>query len=331
MNPEVSIIVLTYNQEATVGRALDSLLAQDCPFSYEIVVSDDCSSDGTAAVCRRYATQFPDKVKLTVNSRNKGVQANYFDTLDRCNGRYIADCAGDDYWCHPHKLAMQVEAMENDPTLTLVHTAWRETDVNTGFSITVRPFGDAPLTHPGREVAAALITPPAGSRRLPVHSCTMLCRGDTLRDLYRAHTDLFRNPIYGCEDMQLLVLLATAGNVRYLPDVTLDYSVGGDTVSSTSRLDRAFDFALSTLRLRHELSAITGLRPKGLGELSAKRLQYLLALAFEMHDAERRDAALQLARIHNIRLTPKTRILHALTAGDAIWRAMRALRHLIKV
>ncbi len=52
--PKVSVIVLTYNQEKLIGRTLDSILAQKCDFPFEIIVGEDCSTDGTLAVCRDY-------------------------------------------------------------------------------------------------------------------------------------------------------------------------------------------------------------------------------------------------------------------------------------
>ena len=86
MNPIVSVIVCTYNQEGTIGAALDSILAQITDFDYEIVVADDCSTDGTRDICRDYSARFPDRIRLILNDENLGIADNYFGTLYECRG-----------------------------------------------------------------------------------------------------------------------------------------------------------------------------------------------------------------------------------------------------
>ena len=68
MKPTISVIVVTYNQEATIGRTLDSILMQQCHVPYEIVIGEDCSSDQTLAVCEQYAEKHPDKIRLLANA-----------------------------------------------------------------------------------------------------------------------------------------------------------------------------------------------------------------------------------------------------------------------
>lgn len=97
MRPEVSVITVTYNQAGTIARTLDSILAQECDFDYEIVIGEDCSTDDTLDICRRYAAAHPDKIRLLHNTVNKGIIDNYFDCIMECRGKYIADCPGDDY------------------------------------------------------------------------------------------------------------------------------------------------------------------------------------------------------------------------------------------
>ncbi len=68
----VSIVMPCYNEEATIGTAIESLLALEYPRGMlEIIVVDDCSRDGSAAVVRKYARRYP-QVRLIANSRNSG-------------------------------------------------------------------------------------------------------------------------------------------------------------------------------------------------------------------------------------------------------------------
>ncbi len=121
-NPLVSIAVITYNQQESLPKTLDSLLAQNADFPYEIVVGEDCSIDNTREVLKGYVERYPDIIKPIYNEANKGILGNYVATLSHCRGKYMASCAGDDFWCDPEKLQMQVDVMEKDPSVGLVYT-----------------------------------------------------------------------------------------------------------------------------------------------------------------------------------------------------------------
>ena len=92
----ISVIVITYNQERTIGRTLDSILNQRCHLPLEIIIGEDASIDNTRKICETYAERFPKMVKLMEKAPNKGIVDNYFDCLLTCKGKFIADCAGDD-------------------------------------------------------------------------------------------------------------------------------------------------------------------------------------------------------------------------------------------
>lgn len=119
----VSVVVLTYNQEQMIGRTLDSILSQKSDYSFEIIVGEDASpSDNTRAVCEAYAAKYPQLIRLLPKAPNKGLMRNYADCLAECSGKYIACCAGDDWWHNPDKLQMQVEFLESNPDYGVVHT-----------------------------------------------------------------------------------------------------------------------------------------------------------------------------------------------------------------
>ena len=120
-HPLVSIVVITYNQEGCLGESLDSILAQKCRYPYEIVVADDCSTDGTRKVMERYADKHP-FIKPVYNEKNLGLVGNYINAISHCRGKYIAMCDGDDIWNDTTKLQKQVDIMEGDESVGLVYT-----------------------------------------------------------------------------------------------------------------------------------------------------------------------------------------------------------------
>jgi glycosyltransferase involved in cell wall biosynthesis len=113
--PKVSVFVLTYNHVDWIGRALDSALAQEAPFPYEIVVADDCSSDGTRDVVREYERRHPERIRTFLPEANLGVEGIWPAAARQCHGEYVAILEGDDYWTSPSKLAKQAALLDARP------------------------------------------------------------------------------------------------------------------------------------------------------------------------------------------------------------------------
>jgi len=108
----VSVLMLTYNQEAYIRQAIESVLMQRTTFGYELVVSDDCSSDATARIVKELEQQRPETVRAWIRDRNLGMLPNFVATLGACRGEYVALLDGDDYWTSPNKLQAQVDFLD---------------------------------------------------------------------------------------------------------------------------------------------------------------------------------------------------------------------------
>ena len=120
---KISVGVITYKQETTIGQTLDSILAQKGDFDLELVIGEDCSPDGTYAICADYAKRYPDVVKLLPNTHNLGIMANFARVMKACTGEYVGICAGDDYWCDEHKLQKQLSYFKAHPDVGVVSTS----------------------------------------------------------------------------------------------------------------------------------------------------------------------------------------------------------------
>lgn len=118
----VSVAVITYNQEAYIRQCVESILQQQTDFPLEIIVADDGSTDGTAATVESLQKEYPGKITLLRQPQNVGLIRNYQSVLQACQGRYIAQIAGDDYFSDPHKLQKQYNYLEGNPETALVYT-----------------------------------------------------------------------------------------------------------------------------------------------------------------------------------------------------------------
>ncbi|MGY0392962.1 glycosyltransferase family 2 protein [Bizionia sp. KMM 8389] len=123
----VSVIVQTYNHEQFIVKCLDSLLMQNTNFPYEILLSEDDSSDETRKICIEYAEKYPETIRLFLHDRRNNIKINGNATgrycllwnLKHSKGKYIALCEGDDYWTDPLKLQKQVDFLEVNPKYVL--------------------------------------------------------------------------------------------------------------------------------------------------------------------------------------------------------------------
>jgi glycosyltransferase involved in cell wall biosynthesis len=119
ITPLVSVSITAYNSERWLARALDSVLKQQTTFPIEIVIGDDCSQDGTVDIAHSYQERYPTIIKVFDRPRNVGIQRNYYETLGRCRGKFIAWLDADDYWTDPDKLAIQVGVLESDASISV--------------------------------------------------------------------------------------------------------------------------------------------------------------------------------------------------------------------
>ena len=98
MNEDVmiSIAMATFNGEKYLREQIDSILAQTHQ-NFELVICDDCSTDGTAGILREYETQ-DSRIRVYVNERNIGFKKKFERAISLCKGEYIALSDQDDVW-----------------------------------------------------------------------------------------------------------------------------------------------------------------------------------------------------------------------------------------
>lgn len=113
----VSIFVPVFNHEKYIAAALDSILMQKTKYSFEVLVGDDCSTDGTRTILRQYEKKYPGFFTVFYRKHNMyhSKPSNSTDLKMRCKGKYIICLEGDDYWTSSDKLEKQVDFLESHP------------------------------------------------------------------------------------------------------------------------------------------------------------------------------------------------------------------------
>ena len=116
--PKVSIGVPVYNGGRFIAETLDSLLAQTYE-DYELVISDNASTDDTEHICRAYAAK-DKRIRYERNAENLGASKNYQRVFELTSGEYFRWANCDDLFA-PESLARCVEVLEQEPTVVLVY------------------------------------------------------------------------------------------------------------------------------------------------------------------------------------------------------------------
>lgn len=128
----LSVHLLTYNNEKHIEVTLESIVNQKVNFEYEIVIGDDCSTDNTLDILTKYKLKYPTLIKLKRNKTQLGILKNFKTTLDRCNGKYVFDIAGDDIIQSENALQIMVDALQKDTNIGFVDCGYDRLDDKNG-------------------------------------------------------------------------------------------------------------------------------------------------------------------------------------------------------
>lgn len=110
---QVSVCVVTYNQENYIAECLESLVTQQTNFRFEILVGEDCSTDNTRSIVQSYVDKYPDLFVPLFYEKNLGPVGNLREVYKKARGKYIAHMDGDDM-ALPGKLQKQYDVMEGN-------------------------------------------------------------------------------------------------------------------------------------------------------------------------------------------------------------------------
>lgn len=208
--PRLSIGLPVYNGENYLPQALDGLLAQTYE-DFEIVISDNASTDGTQAICEAYAAR-DSRIRLERQSVNRGAAANYNRTFELAGGELFKWAAHDDV-CLPAFLERCVEALDTaGPGTVLAYTPAVTIDAH-GEAIVPDPYAGGDFLEPDSAFAAARV----------VHTLRRMSMVNAVFGVIRRE-DLAKTRLIGpfvASDYVLMVELAMRGRFARLDEALL--------------------------------------------------------------------------------------------------------------
>ena len=117
----LTLVVPIYNKELYLPRCLDALLVQTCP-DFEILLIDDGSTDGSGAICDRYAVAHPDMIRV-IHKLNGGLSDARNTGIEAARGEWITFPDPDD-WVEPHYVQTFLELLAEYPANLVCTGFW---------------------------------------------------------------------------------------------------------------------------------------------------------------------------------------------------------------
>ena len=243
----VSVRLKTYQHEEFIQMALAGILMKEVCFSVEVVVGDDFSTDQTLSIIGQF--QNNDKIDIKILSRKKGDEYwlnrrkygrfyNIVDIFNNCRGKYIAILDGDDYWTDSTKLQRQVDVLESDPEVRMVHTGFTRLYSEKGRFVSRESL---PSKRRDGEIFTSLLFANT------ICTSTVMLRAT---DLPALNPLLIKFHEYKQADIIMWLYLSSIGEVRYLPDTTTVYRIQTRSiVNSQGYLDK-LKFVHSSYKIR---------------------------------------------------------------------------------
>lgn len=246
--PLVSICCVAYNHEQYIKDALESFLSQKTTFPVEIVISDDCSKDGTHAIIKEYVEKYPDMFRDISPTQNLGLFKNFTYVQEQARGKYIAICEGDDFWIDPYKLQKQIDILEADKSLMACCTNSSLVDKE-GNIIEER------LSHPvvkgNKEGRYTLREFFEQNHTYPTAS--VVFRRDHLEEVYEKYM-MAKNQYLG--DWTLWISILCFGDMYYLDDVTCAYRINPTSVTHSKVDERRLGLAKANFKILPAVASI---------------------------------------------------------------------------
>ena len=149
MPPKISVLVPVFNGERYLAECLDSVLAQDWP-DFELLIGDNCSTDGTVAIIERYAAR-DSRLRWWRNSSNLGMAGNFNACLHQARGEYVKYVLHDDKLMAASALRLMAGVLDQHPSVALVASATQLLDAQSR-PLGVRDAFHQPDVRPGRRV-----------------------------------------------------------------------------------------------------------------------------------------------------------------------------------
>jgi len=324
--PLVSVKMITYNHGPYIAQAIEGVLQQKVSFPIELVIGEDCSTDGTREIVFDYQKRHPDVIRVITSDRNVGARTNGRRTEKACRGKYVAYCEGDDYWHHPLKLQKQVDYMEAHPECGVVHSDADIYYVNTGQRVSCynrsRDKVNRRLHAEGwnQEQLFARIL----DHSYRVISCTTCFNRGIMNSVLGTDPVVFESDRFMMGDTPRWLEMARVTRFGYLDEALATYQRVPRSMTCRDDGQKWMEFRLSIYDMVVYYARKYGCTDRSVAEFADMQAKALLSMCFEHRNAA---IARQVASIRG-RLSPRQQVLYWGTVSPVfhavLWPVVRS-------
>lgn len=308
--------MLTYNHEPYIAQAIESVLMQKTDFPFELIIGEDCSTDGTLGIAKAYAQKHPETIRLLSGPANIGSLANIVRINTAARGKYIATLEGDDFWNDDLKLQKQVDFLENNPEYGVIHS-----DVNhwyeKGHFLAEKHNASNGLVIPDGDIFDALLDPDCYLVKTP----TALFR----KDLHDRHVDyeVVRSHGWAVADLFNWLSLARHTWFKYFPESMATYRIGLETAGNTADFKKKIKIHRSVFAIRFFFA---DQRPVPAAIMNKLRKDYIMTMlydAYKVHDRELAAEMQKYARENKMPFSPKRSLLYCAVGSPILHKLLK--------
>ena len=224
----VSVSMITYKHQSFIKEAIEGVLMQIVNFPVELIIADDCSPDSTQNIVKDIIDGHPNGswIKYFRHDTNLGMQQNAMFATNKCQGKYVAVCEGDDYWTDPYKLQKQVDFLEKNEEYSL---SFHKIEILTKDGEVVKDFiTKVPENYESFESLAY------GNF---IHTPSVVFRSEYLP----LPLKLSNAPV---GDYVLWLYLASKGKIHYIPEAMAIYREGVGFWSSAKKSSKSLQWCI---------------------------------------------------------------------------------------
>ena len=210
---------------------------QQLDVPYEIVISDDCSTDSTRKIIEEFARKDA-RIRVLPSTKNVGMHGNWLQAIEGCKGEFVALCEGDDFWTDKNKLSKQLKVLHDNPTLTGCFT---NADI-LEFNGSIVPAGYVTITNTLLRANDLLAL-----HYNPVPTCTLVFR----KRMFNGFPEIYYQSPFA--DRILHTVLILKGDYFFLNEATAQYRKHNEGVWSGIRVQKQHQNTLKSLRILEKL------------------------------------------------------------------------------
>lgn len=284
--PLVSVKMITYNHAPHITKAIEGVLQQETSFQIELIIGEDCSTDGTREIVLNFQRKYPDVIRVITSEKNVGGRKNS-ERIDKiCRGKYIAFCEGDDYWHDPNKLKKQVDYLESHPECGLVYSSYDvyHCDQNKTIRDFIRHRKWRIIENP--KLLDFFTEIPIGGSRVGILTCTVILRRCLYEKVIDSDPYLYNGGHFKMSDTQLWAEMINISDAHFFPESMSTHIITEESATRSKDVTKVLRFKISGAELMIYLCKKYNLPASIMGKYEKYRCDNLLRLSYYTRDAK---------------------------------------------